>query len=69
MKKKTQQPLNMSTTIYKSAKNNIPEDFCIQPSSDPPSAQEYWGGGMETTGEIHQMDITENSLFYCSQVT
>jgi len=25
--------------------------------------------GMETTGKLHQIDVTENSLFYCSPVT
>ena len=34
-------------------------------SSDPPPKREY-GGWMETTGKIDQIEITENSLFYCS---
>jgi len=26
-----------------------------------------WGEGLETTGKIRQIEMTENSLFYCSQ--
>jgi hypothetical protein len=34
-------------------------------SSVPPRHRGYQGeGGMETSGNIHQIDVTENSLFY-----
>jgi hypothetical protein len=37
-------------------------------SSDPLSSQGILGG-METTGWICQIEVTENSLFYCNQIT
>jgi hypothetical protein len=41
--------------------------YYTRPSSDPPSSQEMsGGGGMETTDTIRQIEVTENSLFYCS---
>ena len=27
------------------------------------------GGGLETTGKIHQIEVTENNPFYCSPVS
>jgi len=27
------------------------------------------GGGMKTTGKIRPIEVTENNLLYCSQVT
>ena len=37
--------------------------------SSPPSRLRNIGGGMETPGKISQFEVTENSLFYCSQTT
>jgi len=39
--------------------------YCTRPPSDPPPSQGI-SGGMETTGAIHEIKVTENSLFYCS---
>jgi len=41
----------------------------LHPSSDPPLSLGIWGEGMATTGKIRQIEVTENSFFYCSQVT
>jgi hypothetical protein len=37
-------------------------------SSDSPRHREY-GGEVEMTGKISQIEVTENSLIYCSRTT
>jgi hypothetical protein len=41
---------------------------CARPFSDPPSTQGI-SEGMETSGKIRHIEVTENSLFYCRRAT
>jgi hypothetical protein len=44
--------------------------YCTRPFSWSSSSQEIsGGGGVETTGKINQIEVTENGLFYWSQTT
>jgi hypothetical protein len=43
-------------------------EYCTWPSRDPPPSQGI-SAGMEITGKIHQVEVTENNFFYCSWIT
>jgi hypothetical protein len=43
-------------------------EYCTWPSRDPPLSQGVTAG-MEITGKMHQVEVTEKSLFYYSLIT